>query len=721
MSNDVQDQSSLVDDPLLAALPPKTDYITYLTILEYQLTPENLPTLTRLLQEDDGTLASEIGWDLLRLVLPILRVEPEHARKCLDTIARRGNPRELVVRVAEEFERLGQNDDRDFEADPAESADGLPTFAGEAPHVHLGDMTLKGMPPEKARVEASDEADSHHGQIENDELRLQALLSMLSLLHPRIRTKHPSRFLATSLPAALAAYRRLSMSTMSTKVFIKSLVDLAGRKRPALPPRISTSDVLSSAPLPDPEAKNATVVAPAAEDAAISHRLLQAVLLEVMEEYIAASAEAQPPVTARLRAFLQPESITTARKAELSTLTTSMDAHDKDETRRAFVSVAKDLRVDVIAELRYLLSPNTTGNSQEEPEYDYPTKPSQIPFPSTGLLILLSAQLYQQALDDKSRSTDSAFVMNDVMSAVLRTIDRQYESDTRLRNSPPAIDSLLSLLYLHFCSPAGPPLSDRDTLVESQTFLVAIFFILQDIFISLPDQDLRDNAYHIASHILHGHCCRETRMKILKMLLQLNSGSALSPIHEAQSGNLKAIAIDWLKAELYPTPGVLDMMSQLPDNERGLQIAHLHELSNLIYSSSLPSVPSMATAEQDKEQNLEAFAAELPFYIASTNLLWVIAKNEDGALHTKAGTSSTATASHPAEAVLTKGTAMLNQLTKWKEYLGAAMGGGKTNEAGVDIEHGSGLEVEGVNVTDVFALEDALGRVVEISHESFDN
>lgn len=38
------------ENPLLAARPPATDPITYLTIVEYNLTEENLPILHQVLQ-----------------------------------------------------------------------------------------------------------------------------------------------------------------------------------------------------------------------------------------------------------------------------------------------------------------------------------------------------------------------------------------------------------------------------------------------------------------------------------------------------------------------------------------------------------------------------------------------------------------------------------------------------------------------------------------------
>jgi hypothetical protein len=140
------------EDPLTAALPPVTDYITYLTILEYRLNAGNLGTLNGILDRDDGTLAKEIGWDLLRLVLPMLPDAPRDAAQCLDTIARRGNPREVVVRVAEELEKLGRLDDDADDNDDESDGDGLPTFDGEAERRYARAPTATDRPGQDSRA-----------------------------------------------------------------------------------------------------------------------------------------------------------------------------------------------------------------------------------------------------------------------------------------------------------------------------------------------------------------------------------------------------------------------------------------------------------------------------------------------------------------------------------------------------------------------------------------
>ena len=48
-------------NPLIEALPPATDYLTYLTIIEYNLNPENLSTLHEVLQDTKLTTSTKLG------------------------------------------------------------------------------------------------------------------------------------------------------------------------------------------------------------------------------------------------------------------------------------------------------------------------------------------------------------------------------------------------------------------------------------------------------------------------------------------------------------------------------------------------------------------------------------------------------------------------------------------------------------------------------------
>jgi hypothetical protein len=151
----------------IEALPPATDYMTYLTIVEYNLTEATLPALHQVLQNEE--LTRNIGWDLINLVLPMLPKSEE----VLDVIVRLGNPREVVLKVTEAL-RLIQFDEYDVDS---ESED------------EVRDQEAAG--EELALLPV---------------LQAQVLLRILPPLHARLKTKFPSRFLSTTLQAVLATF-----------------------------------------------------------------------------------------------------------------------------------------------------------------------------------------------------------------------------------------------------------------------------------------------------------------------------------------------------------------------------------------------------------------------------------------------------------------------------------------------------------------------------------
>ena len=178
------------DDPLIKALPPATDYLTYLTLLEYQLTPARLPTLHRLLQ--DEVLTTNIGWDLVQILLPML----PQSQDCLQDVARLGNPREVILRVSDSLMKLEPGDDDESGGELNEQASEKTEFPR-----HI--------------------------------MQFNCLVAMLSVLHRRIKTKYPSRFIATSLQAALEAYSSMPTNE-TTNAILEFLRDLSPSKRPTL-------------------------------------------------------------------------------------------------------------------------------------------------------------------------------------------------------------------------------------------------------------------------------------------------------------------------------------------------------------------------------------------------------------------------------------------------------------------------------------------------------
>ncbi len=227
------------------SLPPTTDYLTYLTILESHLSPQILPTLYDILQ--DAELCQNIGWDLVNLLLPLPGSE-----KCLTTIARLGNPREVVLKVTEALQvqdlDSAEDEDEDKQNTEEKSATGEPTAVD----------------------------------------RFCTLVNLLSILHPRIKTKYPSRFLSTSLMAILSAFRPSNQATLAVISFVHII---SGKKRPPLPGRKSSlkipvlqSGADSNPSAPDPEAQEEDP-----HEAAIQTKLLQSFVTHILEEYVNAN------------------------------------------------------------------------------------------------------------------------------------------------------------------------------------------------------------------------------------------------------------------------------------------------------------------------------------------------------------------------------------------------------------------------------------------------
>lgn len=613
-------------DPLVATLPPATDYMTYLTLLEYQLTPQNLPTLSRLLSDDDGTLAKEIGWDLLKLVLRFLGDAPDEANKCLEIIARRGNPREVVVRVAEELEKLGDGEDDDelkeHGSDPEDDGqDELPTFAGEAPRVHLGAMTLDGMPPVKAKATDDDAAaavEPTGGATPalplpvNRTSKLQSLFNMLGILHPRIKTQYPSRFLATSLPAALGAYRHVPITTATTLSFLAVLEQLAGKTRPPLPPRASETQVpiaaTATATLPDPEAKTEEadkgggVNVPSQDEKAIIFRLLHAVLLEILDEYLSSLSDDQFPSmswTSRLREKLEPGKLLPRKETETQLFEGSPELQAREAVLSKVQKISLDLGCDVSAEIKRLVHADDVdddglGAAKEEDPSEYPTSPSQIPLPQNGVIFLYAYQSYLEAAGGGGDGASNPASTTSLLSipAIAQLIDHSSPlSATPAIPSAALLDSLLSVLYRQALtiSKRGEPQEQHTPAagapapaVPTPAKFLLLLSTLTQLFSITPWPSLRDSAHRIASQLLHAYPNPSVRLQIIAQTIEgstlssnwaefeedpnpqpgideetglTRSTSALEPhpiplAPPQQLGVLKAVGVDWLKDEV---------------------------------------------------------------------------------------------------------------------------------------------------------------------------
>lgn len=382
---------------LLQALPPATDYLTYLTILEYNLTADELPILHGILQ--DTTLTANIGWDLVHLLLPLLPA----SRDCLEDVARLGNPREVVLKVTELLQDLGrgseegehehEEEDEDGLADEGLADEGLAEEGladeglvdegqladpqddeemerhaekheddNESKHhdqradklvsKHDDDQENKGRAHEvghdvqkgtenqskgddvshKSKIEptipASAQGDIHDPpQLESGngidnhpslQLQYRTLLEMLSILHPRIKTKYPSRFLMASIQAIFPAHPIIFSDPTVMEAALGFIRAISGVGRPKLPPRKSSVSILSitnPSIAPDPEGKDDAL---GPNELPIQTRLLQVYLTSTILHYISSlSSDRDIPGMAwcsRLQERVKPEGVVHFRR-----------------------------------------------------------------------------------------------------------------------------------------------------------------------------------------------------------------------------------------------------------------------------------------------------------------------------------------------------------------------------------------------------------------------
>ena len=299
------------EDPLIEALPPATDYLTYLTLLEYQLTPDHLPTLHNLLQ--DEALTTNIGWDLVQLLLPML----PQSLECLQDIARLGNPREVILRVSDALMLLEPDDDDDDSPPSIDTAGSLESQF------------------RKTLIASDTHSDDEPTHLPRYVIQFNCLVTMLSVLHSRIQTKYPSRFIAASLQAALEAYSRMPTSE-TTIALLEFFRDVSPSKRPAPPPRAaSESSVLkvSAQSAPDPEAEVQSPNPSPDDDVVLVKKFLQFGLLELLKSYLLSLCSPLDPGMSwaiRLQEKLHPDTILPRLSSQMDAYATNKQLRERD-------------------------------------------------------------------------------------------------------------------------------------------------------------------------------------------------------------------------------------------------------------------------------------------------------------------------------------------------------------------------------------------------------
>jgi hypothetical protein len=281
---------------LREAKPPVTDHFSYLTIIESHLSPEILPTLNEILQ--DAELTQAIGWDLVHNLVSLPGCET-----CLETVARLGNPREVIIKVLETLELLGLDEGYESEDGTGESRE------------NNGDSSKVEDHPAVSRTQ-----------------KFITLLGMLAILHKRIKTKYPSRFLAQTLQTVYRTYQPNQEMTASVINLVRSL---SVRSRPPLPTRKSSVNVANpdqdgdaGRNAPDPEAdKDEKDGSEDSTQAEVKEKLLLSFVLCILEIFVNGNDLAW---AARLVEFYQPERLVPGKKSLMGAFRQDQDLLERD-------------------------------------------------------------------------------------------------------------------------------------------------------------------------------------------------------------------------------------------------------------------------------------------------------------------------------------------------------------------------------------------------------
>lgn len=554
------------ENPLLAALPPAVDYLSYLTIIEYNLKQELLPTLHEVLQ--DATLTENIGWDLVHLLLPYLPA----SESCLQDIARLGNPREVILKVTECLRAIGRPEDE--EAD--DNADQPEVATSAAP---------------------------------SSNAQFTALTSMLSVLHARIRTKYPSRFISASLQATLAALSRSSKSSEgSLSASIKLAKSLSnthrGQAPPKLPPRAaSTSSIKQPQPsAPDPEAET-DVDAGSTAEADIQRRLLQSFVTHVLETYVTGLGSDRdiPGLawSARLHEKSYPERIVKGK----TSMTESFAADESLRSRVRCIDDALELATALCISNEDLVQAASTSESDDPSthvlEEDEPPKhANDIPLSRHGALLLLAARVFDEKADMPSLQIwpHSAAILQSAAS------DAGEVHSGIGSESEGVLDAILTLaLHSVANNHVGQP---RDG-TEFNQYLQAMSLIASNC----PSPSLRFQAYYLATTILRSNPSDVERLGFIHDTLE-----------HCPFDNLKVAAVSWIKGEIIEAnpPSAPDSRARADPTVFSIPIA-LDSLGPFLFPDLTQELSS-----PDVVAVWETFDQQSPFYLASLNFYFLL-------------------------------------------------------------------------------------------------
>ncbi|RSL71099.1 hypothetical protein CEP54_001494 [Fusarium duplospermum] len=433
--------------------PPATDAFTYLTIVETHLSPEVLSALHEILE--DAELTNDIGWDLVEMLISVPGSET-----CLETIARLGNPREVIIKV---LEVLDSN---------SESAE-----AGDA----------------------------------SASAKFITLVGMLSILHRRLQVKAPSRFLHSTLQTVYRAYNPRGAET--TAAVIDLVRSLSGRKRPPLPTRQSSTkletpfqetDLSKSAPDPEADAGQSP------GEPELVARLLQSFITSILEAYVNSNSMEW---ASRLLEYCTPEKIVPGRPTMLQAFKQVEELQARDALVGQLVAVARDLGLSKMpsAEVKKALeAPISKNPLSVEPD---PKNPDAIKLSTGGFLCLTAYRMFASDIFDADYDQPDVNIFPEHHTLLKRFLGD--EPQAQIVGNPGTVEALIVIaLWLNDQKRLVGPSAEKGVNFMSYHHLLTLVSVFH------PSLRVRNAATVMAGLILHADPDEEDRLNILEDLLE---------------------------------------------------------------------------------------------------------------------------------------------------------------------------------------------------------
>lgn len=594
------------ESPLITALPPATDYISYLTIVEHYLNEDTLPILHKVLQ--DEKLTTNIGWDLVHLLVPLL----PQSTQCLQDIARLGNPREVILKVTESLRLI------DYDALDEPEEDDEDAVPGAATHIHKTAPTAEG----KEQIGSSQAAELPP-PLPLPVNQFTALLSMLATLHRRIKTKYPSRFLSTTLQAILASFSgAISHREEMVLSIVQTIKSITGIKRPALPSRKSSGMLQSMrvtdspklvTPAPGADPEGAFVQDTSPEETSMQNRLLQSFITHVFEEYLLSlpPADDVPGLawSSRLLEKLNPDRIIPNKASVTERFTTEQRLARRVDAVGQLVSLADDLFIkdaDLLAAALTVESVPSNLGTEDEP----PASAEDIPLSRVGSLLLHTARQSSVYLHgSRPKEEPQPFAIFPDHHEILKHCLSSPASGTGTLGTEPyaLIDGALALgLICLEQDSIGEPQSDEDF----NTYLQLISLLSSNC----PSPNLRGHAHYLTSTVLRSHPDDNVRLSFIRDTLE-----------HCPFENLKVSAVGWIKGETIeanpPTtmPGHDSAGTSTPPNSVFATPLALDSLAPFLFPALSADILTPPI-----DESYATFAANLSFYLSSLNLLYLL-------------------------------------------------------------------------------------------------